>query len=515
MSFLRAPADALKSILAPFPLLRRLTHAAGWTTLGTVIGNGLTFVAMIGVARLLGREAFGELGILQSTVTMFQVFAAVGLSSTAMKHVAEYRSREPLRAGHIIAISDLTAVVAGGVAAIAVFAFAPWLAAKALVHPELTSLLRIAAVTIALSSLTGAMNGTLGGMEEFRSIAVINFTSGLTAFPLVLAGALWKGVEGVVLALAAQALLTCVLVCWMARRKAKKHSIPITLHGAREWPVLWRFSLPAMLAAIMVAPAEWLCSAMLVRRSGYSQMGIYAAAMQWRNLLMFLPIMIVQSALPVFASVKSAHGPRSEEFRRLTVVSQNAIMLLIFPAATLLMFLARDVFRLYGAAYVPGSNVLVAVCFMVTIQCTMCGLAPAIEAWGNMWAPAAFNSCWGLLYISFAWAGVARWGAVALAFASGAAFIALNYINLIYFHGKFPKGTATRSTRAMIAAIALVIFCLAIPVRIRTWVALPCSIMTLLMALLYFSDRAMMGGPLLNSWQALIASRKGPDEEVL
>jgi O-antigen/teichoic acid export membrane protein len=508
VSILRRSADSLLELLAPFPLLRRLTHAAGWTMVGTVIGSGLTFIAMIGVARILGRDAFGELGILQSTVAMFQVFAAVGLGTTAMKHVAEYRVQEPKRAGHIIAISDLTAMVAGGIAAVVVLILAPWLAANVLVRPALEPLLRIAAVTIALSSWNGALNGALGGMEEFRSIAFANFISGLAAFPLVLGGAFWKGIEGVVIALAAQAFVTCLLLNWLARRKAKQHGIPIALRGAGEWSVLWRFSLPAMLAGIAVAPAEWLCNAMLVRHSGYSQMGFYTAAMQWRNVLMFIPIMIVQSALPVFASVKSAHGPDSEEYRRLMVVSQSSIMLLIFPVATLIMLLSREVFRLYGATYVPGSGVLAAMCFMVITVSVGAGFAPAIEAWGNMWAPAAINWFWGVIYVLLVRATVQHWGAEALPFSAGAGYVLMMYANLAYFRGKFPKGTGVRTVQAHLTALAVVALCFMLSPTLRIWLALPCSVIILLLTLFHFSDRELVAGTLLRTWETAIASRK-------
>lgn len=508
MSILMRHREWLRNLLAPFPLLLRLTHAAGWTTLGTLIGNGLTFLAMIGVARILGREAFGEVGILQSTTTMFQVFAAVGLGMTAMKHVAEYRAKQPERAGHIIAISDLTAVVAGGIAATVVLVFAPWLAANILVRPAMTPLLRIAAVTIGLSSLSGAMNGTLAGMEEFRSIALINFVGGLIGFPLVLCGAVWKGVEGVVIALAMQAFLNCLLLNWMARRKARKHGIPIRLKGATEWKVLWRFSLPALLAGIAISPAEWVCSAMLVHHNGYSQMGFYTAAMQWRNVLMFIPIMIVQSALPVFASVKSAHGEASAEFNRLMVISQGAIMLLILPIATLLMFLSHEVFRLYGAAYLPGSATLIGVCFLVIVHCSGCGLGPAIEAWGNMWAPAVFNFCWGLIYILLVWAEVGRWGALALPFSAGVATVAQTYMYLLYFHRRFPENIGTRISGVVAAAIVLASFCLALPAGVRVWLAVPCFATVLLFAVLYFSDRELVYGTLVSSWNTMASSWK-------
>ncbi|MDQ3920568.1 MAG: oligosaccharide flippase family protein, partial [Acidobacteriota bacterium] len=61
-------------------------------------------VAVI-AARCLGRKGYGELGIIQSTVGMFQVFAGFGLGLTATKYVAEFKRQNPERAGHIIAVS--------------------------------------------------------------------------------------------------------------------------------------------------------------------------------------------------------------------------------------------------------------------------------------------------------------------------------------------------------------------------------------------------------------------------
>ena len=60
-----------------------------WTFAGTVISRGLMFVATVAVARILGKTAYGELGMIQSTVGMFSVFAGFGLGLTATKYVAE------------------------------------------------------------------------------------------------------------------------------------------------------------------------------------------------------------------------------------------------------------------------------------------------------------------------------------------------------------------------------------------------------------------------------------------
>jgi O-antigen/teichoic acid export membrane protein len=59
---------------------------------------------------MLGKTGYGELGMIQTTVGMFGVFAGFGLGVTATKHVAEFRRSDPARAGRIIGLSSVFAV---------------------------------------------------------------------------------------------------------------------------------------------------------------------------------------------------------------------------------------------------------------------------------------------------------------------------------------------------------------------------------------------------------------------
>ena len=88
---------------------------------GAVISRGLMLAATVLVARMLGKTVYGELGMIQSTVGMFGVFAGFGLGLTATKHVAEFRQSDPDRAGRIINLSCLVAVFTGGLMAPGVF----------------------------------------------------------------------------------------------------------------------------------------------------------------------------------------------------------------------------------------------------------------------------------------------------------------------------------------------------------------------------------------------------------
>ncbi|MDT9702507.1 hypothetical protein, partial [Streptomyces sp. P17] len=52
----------------------------------------------------------------------------------------------------------------------------------------------------------------------------------------------------------------------------------------KEFQVLWKFSLPAILAGVMIAPVIWLCNYLLVNQpNGYYEMASFDIANQWRN----------------------------------------------------------------------------------------------------------------------------------------------------------------------------------------------------------------------------------------
>jgi O-antigen/teichoic acid export membrane protein len=495
--------ETVRQLLSPFPLLRRLAHAASWATIGTLVGGGLSFLAMIAVARILGREAFGKLGILQSTVLMFQCFAGTSLGLTAAKHVAEYRASSPERAGHIIAISDLIAVIVGGIAASLIYTCAPWLAMHALAHPDIAPLLRIASVTIALSSLTGAMTGTLSGMEEFPSIALANLIGGLAVFPLILAGVHWWGITGVVTALAAQAAISCLLICWIARRKAKEHGIVISLRGAREWDVLWRFSLPVLLNSFIMTPVEWSCNSFLVRNRGYAEMGLYSAALQWRNLLMFLPIMLTQAALPVFSSVKGKHGESSAEFKRLIVLGQNAVVIVGLPLAVLCMFLSSVTLSLYGKGFAGGDWVFAGVIFMVMTTIAEVGLTPAIDSWGKMWIVMWLNVAWGIVFFLLARLTIPLWGASALGLSEALAYSLLTTAYLYFYREFIPAGVTGRVFASMGTAVIILLVYMLLPVKAHAWTALPISVLTLLFVIRYVSDGELVKSSLKNFWPGM------------
>ncbi len=104
----------ISALWAADSLRGRFARGAVWSLLGALMAQGATLAASVITARLLGREQFGEYGMIQSTVGMLGIFAGLGLGMTATKFVAELRTRDPQRAGRIIALGTAAAVISGG-----------------------------------------------------------------------------------------------------------------------------------------------------------------------------------------------------------------------------------------------------------------------------------------------------------------------------------------------------------------------------------------------------------------
>ena len=69
----------------------RLLNDSFWVLFGNSLGKGLALAAGIVVARLLGKEIFGEYGMIRNTLVSIAIFSTFGLGFTATKYISENR----------------------------------------------------------------------------------------------------------------------------------------------------------------------------------------------------------------------------------------------------------------------------------------------------------------------------------------------------------------------------------------------------------------------------------------
>ncbi len=183
--------SALETIKSRFPsgsLRGRLASGAFWSLAATAGYQGMTLLASLFTARLLGTDVFGELGMIQSTVGMFGIFAGLGLGMTATKYVAELRGANPDRAGRVIGLTLLMGLLLSGAIALVLAWASGRIAGNLINSPHLTLELRIGCLLLFFNTLFQISQAALAGFEQFRTIARVNFVTGLASFPLVVGG---------------------------------------------------------------------------------------------------------------------------------------------------------------------------------------------------------------------------------------------------------------------------------------------------------------------------------------
>jgi O-antigen/teichoic acid export membrane protein len=377
----------------------RLARGVFWSMAGSVISRGLMLCATVLVARMLGKTVYGELGMIQSTVGMFGVFAGFGLGLTATKHVAEFRKNDPERAGRIIGLSGLFAIGTGGVMAFGLLILAPWLAEQTINAPHLTGVLRIGALILFINALNGAQTGALSGFEAFKTIAYVNLFVGFTSFPILVCGAYFGGLTGAVWALAINLCFNWFLNHWALRKEARRCNVPFTFRNCgSEWSILWKFSVPAVLAGSMVGPVNWICNAMLVNRpDGYGEMGVFNAANQWYFMLMFLPNILGSVLLPILSDQFGQNNIIQSGKALTLAIKVN--LLIVTPIILIASIASSYIMGLYGESFVDGWPTLVVVLLTAGLLAVQAPVGQIIAASGKMWMGFKMNMGWALMFI--------------------------------------------------------------------------------------------------------------------
>ena len=462
---LRKRADAL-----PAGSLRaRFVFGTFWALTGTLISQSLQLAATILVARWLGKAEYGEIGIIKSTVGMFGVFVGLGLGLTATKYVSELRAEDPARAGRIATLTLTVALISGSVVTLALILLSPWLARHTLASPAVAGPLAIGAGLLFFGEVNGVQTCILAGLEAFGTLARVSLWAGLCSFPIILAATWLWGVRGAVSGLVASLALNYLLNHLALRRETAKAGIPIAYSGFwREHAVLWSFSLPAFLSSAVVTPVAWACNAMLVNaRQGYAEMGLFSAADQWRNIVLFLPGVISRVVLPILSSHSKEAAEEANPFSQTLEAGFSAGVLVAFPLVTALNFGGSLLIKAYGADFAGLRFPLAGLLYAGGLLAIGTPVGLAVQAKGAMWLGFLNNLTWSLLLLgSFRFLLVpSAWG-LAQAYAFSYLVLSLTFLWFFCKAGYFPWRLGVRTSLADLSLLLFAFTPLWLPVSL-------------------------------------------------
>lgn len=388
----RSPAMAAESPLAGLlQRLRgqgvgaRLARGTLWSMGSAVVARGMGLLATMLAARLLGAEAFGQVGVVQQVVAMMGTLAGLGVGTTASRFIAASRSGQPAYTGRILGATAAwswgSALLGGAILA----ALAPWLARGPLASADLVVPL-VAAVPLLIFSLVAqAQVGGLMGFEAFRATAASNVLSGLIGLPLQVFGAWQFGVPGFVLGLACTELLR-----WLLGRRALALAMA---EGGVHWQrptrgdlaKLLNFGVPSMLASMLVGPVLLISFAIVGRQpGGYADVGLFQATQQFRNLLIFVAVQSASAIVPVLAAAHGAHDRAGLARGLRRVMAWSAVSSLLLSLA--LAVVAPLAMRGFGQAFAAHWTLLWWLALLAPMQALNAVGIAALTAINRPWS---------------------------------------------------------------------------------------------------------------------------------
>ena len=366
------------------PLRVRLAHGVAWNLIGAVFNQGSTFAANVVLANTLTVLVFGEYAMVQSTVAVLSVLGQLATGYTATKYVAEFRSVNPLRAGHLLGLLGVVSGCMGLVVSFGLFFCAQWLSAL-LEQPGLADALRIAAVALFFSVMNGFLMGALSGLEGYDALGRSCVIGGTLYFVAAVLGARFGALEGAMAGIAIAGAIQCVLFWRATLTVAARQGIEIRPGSLRrDADILVSFALPAALNGFLSVPAIWFGHAVLVRQEGgYQSMALFTAANNFRIIALFLPNIVNNVNMSLLNYQLGLQDSR--RYRRVLWVNFGLTVTIATGAAAAATLLAPWLLDLFGEEFRAAYPVLVVLMLATIPESVSLALLQVIQSRARMW----------------------------------------------------------------------------------------------------------------------------------
>ena len=307
------------------------------------------------IARLLGVEAFGEYGMVKSTLFYIAVFSTFGLGSTSTRYMALCQQNDYLSVIKIIRNSITITLITSSVMAVLLFVFAGYITSE----PHLIEILKYTALIVIFNAINTTQIGLLSGLKLFKVIAINNALSGVATFILGPLLTFTMGLAGAVLSLFTATLLQCILNHIAIRKYLKSISSKATEQSSISEDItigsIFRFSLPIALQECVYASASWIRVMMVTTLAGYSQLGLYTATNQCHLIIIFIPG-VLRSV--ILSHLSSSLGDKQHHNQTLTTMLKTNLICTLLPAVGIAI-LSPVMESIYGDSFVGLAPVIV------------------------------------------------------------------------------------------------------------------------------------------------------------
>jgi O-antigen/teichoic acid export membrane protein len=354
----------------------RLFKDSFWAVFGNGTGNFLLLLAGIIIARLLGKDLYGEYGLVKTTMFHIAAFSTFGLGYTSTKFVAQYMSEDVCKVYSYIKSAFKITLVSSITLCILLFLFSEALA-QFVNEPRLSTAFRLLGLIMIFRALSTTGSGILAGLKRFKSLGINNIISGVS---MLILGAIFTylwGLKGSLLALlVSQAIIAVLnlLIIYRSDFKNNEDKSNTTIE-------LLRFSFPVAMQELTYTLSHWLGPLILARYASIGEVGIYSAAAQWNAIVLFIPGLLSNVVLSYLSGVSKENEMHNRIVYRMILVN----FICSFIPFCVVFTLSGLIASFYGESFVGLQSVLNILVFSTIFICLSNVLQSNMISEGRNW----------------------------------------------------------------------------------------------------------------------------------
>ena len=365
---------------------------SAWAIVGNSIGSFLMLVAGIIIARFLGKELYGEYGMVKVTMFNIAAFSTFGLSYTSTKFVAEYLAKKIEKVPSIARDALYITLVTSSLLCVLVVVFARPIALYCNAE-SLTMPFRVLGFLIIFRALSQVFAGIMGGFKLYKEQGINNIVSGLVFVIICVPFTYWGNLIGALMALSIYQVLLSVL-----NGRTVYKSIA-GLNAARDnsstMGLLVKFSIPVAGQEFTYFLVSWLSPILITRYASLGELGIYNACAQWFAICLYIPGLLRNVSLSYLSTANGKPIDQISLVKRIlgiNLVSCTAVFLIV-------LLFSKIIASFYGETFIGMERVLNVLIMSSIFQSVIVVFSDNMLAEGRNWQMFILRSLRDLLTI--------------------------------------------------------------------------------------------------------------------
>lgn len=373
----------------------RVMHM-GATLLSSTLGNLATILVTAWLVRTLGTEAFGRVAILSGAATALGNVTAAGVALYVVRTLSVAQQEAPTR----VAAAAMAGQIFAGLLTLAGLGIT-------LLGSPLLGWYDLALAACALHCITADMHAKncLIGHQKVVALALATLAGALLCALSQFVGARYWGPQGYLAGFAIGTAMQLSCSHLMLRKVTSPEPIG---NWSQRWRLLqeaefMRFVLPATLSASLVPAAHWCANLIAAAKAGrYSEVAILTVAMQFFNIVIFVPTVLNKIVLP--RTIRAYSSGQSQAETRSHALRQSALLFgIAIPAPVIVWLFAGPVQSLYQFSEPNAMTAIYAFCTAAAFACAGIPISNYVVSHQKMAFGLMTNVFWSSSYLLLAW----------------------------------------------------------------------------------------------------------------